>query len=297
MADVYERGDTVRVSLEVYDDQGNPTTPGTLTLTVRAPDGASTAYTAPHALIVNAAIGKYHADLPLTQIGIYGYQWETTSPGQVQGGRVTVSPAPLDVLPWSLSLEALKRRLNHQELGNDDDKLRDYLAAAVEQAQAHPPYGCGRLLIPDPPADAGPAAVRTLTMTGHSIRIPDARELTEVLVDGVAAEYRPLWRDGHIVALTFARQSPMMLDVPGLPAQRTVQLTGRFGFSTIPANLADAIYLLAARYHYEEAAQYADQVEILEGTAVQSYYRQLPPRTKLVFSTYAVAAGAGFTLS
>jgi hypothetical protein len=194
-----------------------------------------------------------------------------------------------------LNLAGLKARLG-LELNASDDELQNYLDAAFAQAQAPPPHGCGRTLTPDPASDTAGEVVRTFAMTGHRLRVPDARVLSEVLVDDVDAGYRALWHKEHIVAITVARAAPVYA-VPELPAQRTVTLTGRFGFAVIPQDLVEAIYLLAARYHYEKAAQYADQVEILEGTAVQSYYRQLPPRAKLAFATYAVPSYAGMTLA
>jgi hypothetical protein len=172
-----------------------------------------------------------------------------------------------------LTLDALKRRLGDLELSTGDDKLQEYLDAAFAQAQAPWPLGCGRLLTPD-------SAPRTVAVRRGRAVIPDASTITSVTVDGTAvSDYRVLRKDGYIVQIT------------GL-ADTTSEavVAGSFGFTSLPANLADAIYVLAARMHYEEAAQYADQVAVLEGTAVQNYYRQLPPRTKLVFQTYAVPA-------
>ena len=194
-----------------------------------------------------------------------------------------------------LTLEGLKARLG-KELNADDDELQGYLDAALEQAQAPAPYGCGRTLVPNPSSDADAEVQLTFQMSGHRLRVPDARVLSEVLVDDVDAGYRALSHQGHIVAITVARADPVY-EVPVLPAQRTVKLTGRFGFAVLPPDLVEAIYMLAARYHYEKAAQYADQVAILEGTAVQSYFRQLPPRVKLAFGKYTVPSFAGMSLA
>lgn len=172
-----------------------------------------------------------------------------------------------------LTLERLKRRLD-REFDDDDDKLQEALDAAFLQAQAPHPYGCGRLLVP---TDAGVA--RTVKVRRGRALVPDASQIASVTVDGLTVTgYDVVEKDGYVV---------MIKGLSRTAASAIV--TGRFGFTGIPENLADAIYVLAARSSYEEAAQYADQVEILEGTAVQSYYRQLPPRTKLVFATYALA--------
>ncbi|HVE24029.1 MAG TPA: hypothetical protein VNC22_01425, partial [Sporichthya sp.] len=92
----YDRGDTARLSLLVKDAAGALVNPATLTLTVRSPAGVDTTTVSPAAPIVHDSTGTYHADVALTEAGVYTYQWETTVPGQVQGGRLDVSPAPLD---------------------------------------------------------------------------------------------------------------------------------------------------------------------------------------------------------
>jgi hypothetical protein len=188
------------------------------------------------------------------------------------GSLSTYTAAVLSPSGNPLTLDALKRRLDH-ELSVDDDKLQEYLDAAFAQTQAPWPLGCGRLLTPD-------STPRTLPVRRGRAIVPDASTITAVTVDAIAATgYRVLRKDGYIVQIT------------GLPDTATEAVVdGAFGFTSLPANLADAIYVLAARMHYEEAAQYADQVAVLEGAAVQNYYRQLPPRTKLVFQTFAVPA-------
>jgi hypothetical protein len=267
--DAYQDGDTATLALRVTGPASDPVDPATLTLTVRAPTGAQTTYAYPGAPVVRDATGVYHADIVVTE-GRWSYQWATTAPAQVQGGQLQVQPAP--VTPRPVTLDALKRRLD-LEASTDDDKLQEYLDAALAQAQAPWPHGCGRLLTPD-------SVPRTVTVRRGRALIPDASAITSVTVDGTAVtDYKTLRKDGYIVQIT------------GLSDTATeAVVAGAFGFTALPANLADAIYVLAARMHYEEAAQYADQVAVLEGTAVQNYYRQLPPRTKLVFQTYAVPA-------
>lgn len=190
-----------------------------------------------------------------------------------------------------LTLGELKRLVDKQ-LPADDDILGLALEAAFEQAQAPPPYGCGRLLIPDPVLEntgteedpvwedtEDPVERRILTHGSRFVRVPDAREITSVLLDDVeiaSTDYEVLERNEQIVRLELGRRA------------NVVKVTGRFGFATIPAALREAIYILAARSYYERSAQYADQVAIAEGAAVQAYYRQLPPRTKLVFGTFTV---------
>lgn len=195
----------------------------------------------------------------------------------------------------SLSIEELKRRLDLTTDGKDDLVAED-LASAVAQAQAPWPNGCGRLLIPDPISATDPPVQRRVRTRGRRIAVADAREITEVLVDDVATSaYETLTKNGLIIQIALDDDGLWTdnADFTPVPRQRVVKITGRFGFMTIPDPLAGAIYSLAARYYYERAAQYADQVEILEGTAVQAYYRQLPPRVKLVFASFAAPKAIG----
>lgn len=187
-----------------------------------------------------------------------------------------------DLVVAGLRVSELKRYLD-KELSTDDDLLRTFLLAAFDQAQAPPPNGCGRLLLPDPTSDSDEPVAKTLHVTGRSVLIPDAREITEVLADGTATtDYVTLSQNDHIVLLR-------------LPARGTteVTITGRFGFATLPPALRDATYVLAARYFYELGAMFADQVVVGDGGSAQAYYRQLPPRTKLAFSNLWVPGGLG----
>lgn len=297
MAGFPEVGDTERLMISIRDVAGAPVDPVTLTLTIEAPSGTRTVDLPGDPDIAHDGVGEYHRDVPLTEAGTWAYEWETTDPDQVQGGRITVRRAPLDAIPRSLSLEELKLRLDHQ-MDLKDDVLMDDLVAAFMQAQAPPPFGTGRLLAPDPGRDVDDPVSRTVVVSRRRVQVPDARVIESVTVDGVTqtfGSWENLSKDGYVVQITLPSSDGGWLR-PGLELplnRRTVVVTGRFGFSMIPDDLAGAIYVLAARWHYERQAQYADNVEILEGTAVQAYFRQLPPRVKLVFAKYAVGAVGG----
>lgn len=267
-------GDTWSPQVTITDD-GAPADPPTLTLKIRDPTGLVSTTVYPAAPIVRDDVGEFHADIMLTSAGTWVVQWETTAPAQVQGMSITVTPAPIDQVPNPLTLDGLKRRMD-RELDVDDDKLQEYLDAAFVQAQMPSPHGCGRLLTPDPP-DPEATTTRTVTVLRGRARVQDASALTSVTVDDtVVTNYKPLRKDGYIIQIS------------GLAEDATqAVLTGRFGFTALPGNLADAIYVLAARMSYEEAAMYADNVAILEGDAATVYYRQLPVRTKMVFAGYA----------
>ena len=295
-----EVGDTETLNLSIAVD-GVWTDPATLSLTIEAPDGTATVETWPaDPDIIRDSEGQFRRVLTYTQPGLWAYRWAATTPNEGQGDRVLVRPGPLDAIPRSLSLEQLKRRLDIT--GTDkDDLLADDLAAAFYQAQAAPPYGTGRLLAPDPPHPTDDPVTRRVLSTRRRIRVPDAREITSVTLDDTAiTAFEPIWKNGLIVQLDIAddyawtQRAGWDAYQEGAPfIRRTVEITGRFGFETIPEPLAGAIYVLAGRWHNERAAQYADQVEILEGGAVQSYYRQLPPRVRLAVAACTVPAGVG----
>jgi hypothetical protein len=289
-----EVGDTQTLTLDVTNEAGVLINPATLTLTIDPPTAARIIEAQPHANLLNPSTGRFERVLTYTEPGVWRYRWATTTPTMGEGERINVRPSTLDALPHSLSLEELKRRVDHK-MDVDEDLLADDLAAAVMAAQAAPPNGTGRLLIADPLRDTDAAVTRTVTSTRRRVRVPDARTITAITVDGSATvAYTTVTHRGLIVQLTFADDG-RWIAVPGVsvPSDRVVEVTGRFGFSQIPMDLAGAIYQLAARWHYERQAQYADQVEVMEGAAVQAYFRQLPPRVKLVFASYAVPAAVG----
>lgn len=289
-----EVGDTQTLTLDVTDAAGVPVDPAALTLTVDAPSGGRTIVTHPDALILHPSAGSFRYLLAYTEAGTWRYRWSTTNPTMGEGERITVRATTLDALPLSLSLEELKRRVDHK-MNVDEDLLADDLASAFLQAQQPPPFGCGRVLAPSPAKDTDPEVTRALTSTRRRLRLPDARSVSAVTVDGVAVTgFRTAAHRGLLVQLELADDGKWSNRWPGgdqeSPAfrRRDVVVTGRFGFAQVPIDLAGAIYALAGRWHYERQAQYADQVAILENTAVQSYFKQVPPRVQLVFKSYAV---------
>lgn len=295
MSNYPEVGDTERLELNV-DVADTPTDPTTLVLTIEAPDGTRTVETWPGDVdIVADSTGRFHRLVTYTQPGMWAYRWSATGPAVTEGGRVLVRPDVLSAVPRSLSLDELKRRLD-RTLDVDDDLLADDLAGAYRAAMAPPPKGCGRELTPDPPYATDDPVTRRLLTSRRRFRIPDAREITALTVDGVATTaYETLARDGVVVQIDLDDDGSWTERWRGSDVQegraylrRVIVVEGRFGLDPLPDDLAGAIYTLAARWHYERSALYADQVAILEGTAVQSYFRQVPPRVSLAFAAYAV---------
>jgi hypothetical protein len=217
------------------------------------------------------------------------------------------------VPPWefppSLTVDGLKARLDHTRDVNDD-LLGDYLEAAFEQAQAPWPDGCGRLLRPDPAlrfesadpptepptgtyVDDEDPVTRTFQLGGRRrVVLPDMRTLADdgVVLDGTVVDAESLEAQGY--ELFMHKGHAVMLSVP-TGSYGELEVTGRFGFATLPADLREAVYALAARYWHERAAMQADAVQVGEGAPTSAYYRQLPPRVRLTFSAYKLPAGLG----
>lgn len=180
-------------------------------------------------------------------------------------------PAPLDVAVAAKYLGA----------GAPDS---DFLGQMLEEVVGLAPLLIGRNLTP--PASGDPDTSETIT-TGawmHWVRIPDAREITTVVADGVdldpATDYDTVVHPagGTIVHLILRRRQA-----------RTVVVTGKFAITPLPAELAGAIYAHAARNYREKDAGYADLVETADGGA-QHYFRQLPPRVRMVYQQFRVSS-------
>lgn len=107
----YQAGDTYPASITIRDADGNPAEPDSLTLSVRDPSGEVT----PHAYLTDAIIvrdsaGFFHADVPLTDPGMWMLAWATTNEAQVEGVQIWVSPAPTAAITFA-TLDELALRL------------------------------------------------------------------------------------------------------------------------------------------------------------------------------------------
>ena len=180
-------------------------------------------------------------------------------------------PAPLDVAAAAKYLGA----------GAPDT---DFLEQLREEVVGLAPLLIGRNLTP--PGTGDPDTDETIT-TGdwmRWVRVPDARAITTVVADDseleAGVDYDPIVHaaGGTIVHLVLRRR----------PA-RTVVITGKFGITPLPPELAGAFYAHAARNYREKDAGYADLVETADGGA-QHYFRQLPPRVRMVYQQFRVSS-------
>lgn len=278
----YDVGDTARIDdIEIKVD-GALTDPATLAFTVRSPSGVVTIGSWAGGQIVRDGVGRFHADVPLTEAGAWPYKVTATAPSQVLGGLLVAVRTDFDRPAGGLTLHTLKSYLDVTKTV-DDALLATMLDAAVEVAAGPAPLGTGRQLTPDP-ADGSPLQRRIAARGRRFVWVPDAREITQVLADDVAipaGDYETLPHRGLIVRL----ELPDRCDI--------LKVTGRWGYSVIPPDLADAIYAHAARNYRERDALYADQVALDDGGQVVNYFRAMPARVKAVYASYQLPGYRG----
>lgn len=178
---------------------------------------------------------------------------------------------PPPVIPDSLDLAAFK-----EYLPTARDTGEGYMARVLVGAFELAKDITGRQLDPLSPT---PVTITRLARGRKMVRVPDARTVTAVLVDGVEQAEVELHHQPR-------EDSPApVLEV--FRRGRRVQVTGLFGFTSLPAELADAVYTHAARNFHERKALYADILASAEyGT--QTYLRQLPARVRDVYTAYQV---------
>jgi uncharacterized protein YfaS (alpha-2-macroglobulin family) len=89
VANRWDVGDTARLSVTVRDAAGQLVDPTTVTCRVRTPSGVVLA-----ALVVRDGVGQYHADVALTEAGLWQWEWRTTGTVQlVEGDERYVYPS------------------------------------------------------------------------------------------------------------------------------------------------------------------------------------------------------------
>lgn len=195
------------------------------------------------------------------------------------------------------SVEDLKRYLD-KTLEGDDELLQDILDGVSERVETY----TGRSFHPDPAFDpvtgddTQPPIDTTVYLPPHrgrysfymprplKLRVPDVREIdvvtpTAATITGFQPLGDPPWRWLQLFGLVYDIQEPFTQ----LPA---VVITGRFGLAPAPADLKDAVLMMAARRWRERDAAYGDSVQMPEGGIV-SYFRQFPPSVQSTLDSYA----------
>lgn len=202
------------------------------------------------------------------------------------------------------TLDELKRELDASR-DIDDDLLQSILDGVSTRVETY----TGRLFHPDPPLDnAGEDTAAPVTKSvrlprrflrwsewgddhprTRMIDIPEAREIESVT--GAAVEitgFEPLndppWGRIQVFGLTVPPQ-------PAITALPALTVIGKFGWWPPPADLKDAVLLMAARRSKERDAQYADTVQLAEGITV-AFFRQFPATVQATIESYVRRRGA-----
>lgn len=90
---VYQLGDSPRISAEFRNAAGTLIDPTTVTFKFTTPSGVVTPYVYPAAQVVKDGTGLYHVDLSVNERGIWLYRWESTGTGQAaEQHEFTVEP-------------------------------------------------------------------------------------------------------------------------------------------------------------------------------------------------------------
>lgn len=175
-----------------------------------------------------------------------------------------------------LDLAALKARLDITKT-TSDVLLQAILDGALDFAVGETRRQFGELGGPGDP----PVTIDRYPTDERLIRVPDARQVTTVTIDGAATT---AWR-------LIGRQPAGTTPYPWLRLDaRTsghLQITGKFGFTALPAALADAVYTHAARHYRERDALYGDTVALDDGQVV-TFDRAMPARVRATYRAYRV---------
>lgn len=125
------------------------------------------------------------------------------------------------------------------------------------------------------------------------LTIPHARTVTAVTLNagetvltpsvGVSPGYL-LQADFRIYGLTpFYRRLAVIS--PSVGSVYSVEVTGRFGITPLPADIFDAMIVMTARRYKERDARFGDTVQLPDG-GILSYFNQLPASVKATMNRY-----------
>lgn len=99
----YYPGTPVRLTLALYDDDGNPVDPDAVTFKLMSPCGAVTSYVyGVDTQVQKASTGNYYADVTPDAGGRWPFRWETTGDGKTitKEGDILVQCSPFTDGVW-----------------------------------------------------------------------------------------------------------------------------------------------------------------------------------------------------
>jgi len=258
--------------------------------------------------IVESPVGSgvYLATIGPLATGSYVILWDTVpggnplTPANTFPDSLTVSPTlgASQGVPIA-QVQDLKSYLNIDR-GDRDDFLNRLLLAVSDRVERY----TGHLFRPNPPlANDGTDTLPPATMTVYPLRtagtsfpdvhnltvgIPDARSITQItletaVVNGWTAVGDPPYSAVQVYNLLYRYFQPNYLQLSTLGPRMVV--TGRFGWVPPPADITDAVLVMAARRYRERDASYGDTVQTADGGVI-SYYRQLPATVQATLEQY-----------
>lgn len=255
------------LTVEVYDPTDGAT--------ILSPDGAG---------ITEPRPGSYRAQRTVLVTGSFMIRWTDTITGavlfeqelQVDAAQASLAATGTDLLASVVELRSYLRAGEDGGLGVAGSRELDntFLEMLLRSASTRAERYTGRRFSPDP-ADDQPVVARTIApVFARGIAIPDARYIEQVTADGTIldpSEYRTIGAPATI------------LRVDCYP--KSVTITGRFGFATVPDDVRSAVLMMAARAFHDAQARLGDRVSDPDGGVV-SYFRQLPVEAKGILDSY-----------
>ena len=168
------------------------------------------------------------------------------------------------------------------DLGGDNPARvkRDILARALDSAEATVKQLTGRYFYPTPALDddgedTNPEVTKSFRVRRRynsvsngrrciRIRVPDLREASEVKLEGVVLtqgqdfDFDSFEGDEPFTSV-YLFQSLSTGYTAGYSA--TLEITGRWGFLTVPGDVKESVLQIAARRYHRRNAMFADQVD------------------------------------
>jgi hypothetical protein len=241
----YDLGDGVNLETLVYN-RDHVLTSATVALTVTAPDGTPT-----QPGVTQPSTGRYRAaTFAPDQLGIWAFAWSISGAvtDLVLGSFVVADPAP----PVYADLTMVKSALGKLTADDRDELIERAISAASRWIDRR----TGRRFYAERTATA-----RTFPVIGQSLY--DGREQVLMVddvaaVDGLAVASGSAgnwsavsgWLTGPDNALAYGRPITEFRAGRGwLPSFGRIQVTARWGWPSVPDDVAQAAQLLAARFY------------------------------------------------
>lgn len=271
----YAVNDTVTLT-ETFTVSGVATDPDTVTLTVRAPNGAETVYTYSGGGLTRVTTGIYQKNVVPTATGLWSYEWKGTgaAPG-VRQAQFEVSDALTRVGNGlsSVALTDVNQVKLWLGLDDTDPSQDDRLVWLINASSRAIMEYCQREFV----SDLG-SGTRTFALKRDNLITFgkwDLQSVSQVQIDTDAAstpstlsntQYQLLPLDapnGVYSALKFYTYTPgpVLRQLAG-GLYRQVAITGLWGFPSVPEDVEQAAIITAAKWFRRDQVAWADDLQV-----------------------------------